>query len=158
MRGRMRDWVRYAAGVIAAVATLAAMARALRAPAEEPRIREINAIATRDATTVRVSEARAFSLWNGGRIVECLAPAHYAGAANGARFGAVMRLARAGEALAPAIVELAVLPLRKTQMTLSAVSDAAPNVVKFVPAIPSRVRVVRHANSPGLELAALLAA
>jgi hypothetical protein len=158
MRAKMRDWVRYAAGLIAAVATLAAMARALRGPAEEPRIREINAIAARDATTVRASEARAFSLWTGGRIVECLAPAHYAGAANGARFGAVMRLARAGEALAPAIVELAVLPLRNSQVTLTAEHEAAPNVVKFTPAMAARVRVSRHANSPGLELAALLAA
>lgn len=154
----MRNWVRYAAGLIAAVATLAAMARALREPSEEPRIRQLDADTARRATTVRISEAKAFSLWSGGRIVECLAPAHYAGAANGARFGAVMRLARAGEALAPAVVELAALPLRHTRIAVAAVEEAAPNVVQFVPAVAARVKVSRSANSPGLELAALLAA
>ncbi|MEJ0023576.1 MAG: hypothetical protein WDN76_09235 [Alphaproteobacteria bacterium] len=154
----MRNWVRYAAGFIAALATLTAIARAVRGPAEEPRTRELDAEAVRKATTVRIDEAKAFSLWSGGRIVECLAPAHYAGAANGARFGAVMRLARAGEALAPAVFELAALPLRHTRIAVASVEEAAPNVVKFVPASTPRVKVSRSANSPGLELAALLAA
>jgi hypothetical protein len=154
----MRKWVRYAAGLVAAAATLVAVARALREPADEPRVRHLDAEGARRATTVRIDEARAFSLWSGGRIVECLAPAHYAGAANGARFGAVMRLARAGEALAPAVVELAAVPLRQTRIAVASVEQAAPNVVQFVPAMMARVRVSRHANSPGLELAALLAA
>jgi hypothetical protein len=129
-----------------------------RGPAEEPRIRKLNADAARKATTVRIDEAKAFSLWNGGRIVECLAPAHYAGATNAAQFGAVMRFAPEGHALAPAIVELASLPLRQTRIAVAQAAELAPNVVQFVPATKARVSVSRRANSPGLELAALLAA
>lgn len=154
----MRNWVLFAAGLIAAVATFFAFARAPATAAEEPRIRDIDADEARRATSVRLGEALALSLWRDGRIVECLAPVRYAGASDGARFGAVMRLARHGEALAPAIVELAALPVRKARLTLVADGDAAPNVVRFTPATTPRVRVSRHANSPGLELAALLAA
>jgi hypothetical protein len=130
----------------------------VREIAEEPRVRELDAEAVRKATTVRISEAKAFSLWSGGRIVECLAPAHYAGATNAAQFGAVMRFAPEGHALAPAVVELATLPLRQTRIAVASATDLGPNVVQFVPAMKARVNVRRSANSPGLELAALLAA
>jgi hypothetical protein len=154
----MRNWLRYAAGVIAAFATLTAIARTASASSDEPRVRTLDADATRKATTVRIDEAKAFSLWSGGRIVECLAPAHYAGATNAAQFGAVMRFAPEGNALAPAVVELTAVPLRQTRIAVARAAELAPNVVQFVPAMKSRVSVRRSANSPGLELAALLAA
>ncbi len=123
----MRKWMRYWAALVMTLVAFIAVGRASRERAEEPRVRELDADSTREFARVRVAEARARSLWTEGRFVECLAPALYQGATDGARLGGQMQY------------------------------DPDARFVRLVDPTPAYVSVRRGANSPGLHLAAVLA-
>jgi hypothetical protein len=119
----MRYWVALAVAVMAFIA----IGRASRERAEEPRVRELDADATREVVRVRVDEARLRSLWTEGRFVECLAPALYKGASEGARLGGALHY------------------------------DSKGRLARVIAPTPAYVSVRRGANSPGLHLAGVLA-
>ena len=126
----MRKWLRYGLALAVTLVALVAVGRSPRERADEPRVRELDADAVRQATQVRIQEARLTSLWTEGRLVECLAPALYPDQAEGARLSGALRVVHA---------------------------DAKRHEVAVIPSTPVYVSVRRGANSPGLQLVQLLA-
>lgn len=123
----MRKWMRYWVALAVTVMAFITVGRASRERAEEPRVRELNADTAREMSRIRVEEARLRSLWTEGRFVECLAPAFYQGASDGARLGGELHY------------------------------DAEGRLTRVVAPTPAYVSVRRGAHSPGLHLAAVLA-
>jgi hypothetical protein len=123
----MRKWMRYWVALAVTVMAFIAIGRASRERDEEPRVRELDAEATRDVARVRVAEARLRSLWTEGRFVECLAPALYKDSSAGARLGGALQY------------------------------DSRDRLARIVAPTPAYVSVRRGANSPGLHLAGVLA-
>lgn len=119
-----RRWGALAAALIAALVTMVAAGRTIKAREEEPRIRQIDYDASFQASAIMPNLARAASLWLDGNAFECRVAALYED--EQVRFSPVFKLAHESESEAvPTVVTLAAGWAANVLMTHSAQYEAA---------------------------------